>query len=164
MSADTQKWRQVALLLLPLLLLATCTLLCSRLVRQCDITACHLHFALCLQKHIAACIMSCLVSAAVPALADLLLLLLLQWLFIVEGVPSVAAGLAMLAWLPSHPLTAVMLTKQEAEALHAQVGSSTCHRGACGRFHDALYIVCCPANPSLQQCLPSRRQRRCMHR
>jgi hypothetical protein len=47
--------------------------------------------------------------------------LLLQWLFIIEGVPSVAAGLAMLAWLPSHPLSAAMLTKQEAEALHAQV-------------------------------------------
>jgi hypothetical protein len=76
----------------------------------------------------------------------LLLLLLLQWLFIVEGVPSVAAGLAMLAWLPSHPLTAAMLTRQEAEALHAQVGfmSASCdhtgqHSGGCDTYHDVLY-------------------------
>uniref|UniRef100_A0A383VZ56 Major facilitator superfamily (MFS) profile domain-containing protein n=1 Tax=Tetradesmus obliquus TaxID=3088 RepID=A0A383VZ56_TETOB len=47
-----------------------------------------------------------------------------QWLFIIEGVPSVAAGLAMLAWLPSHPLSARMLTQQEAAALHAAVHCS----------------------------------------
>jgi hypothetical protein len=54
------------------------------------------------------------------------LLLLLQWLFIVEGVPSVVAGLAMAAWLPSHPLGAWMLSQQEAAALHAQVRSGGC--------------------------------------
>lgn len=47
-----------------------------------------------------------------------------QWLFIIEGVPSVAAGLAMLAWLPSHPLSARMLTQQEAAAVHAAVHGS----------------------------------------
>jgi MFS family permease len=44
-----------------------------------------------------------------------------QWLFIIEGVPSVLLGAAILTWLPSTPLTAWMLSTEERELLHKQV-------------------------------------------
>jgi predicted membrane metal-binding protein len=46
-----------------------------------------------------------------------------QWLFIVEGIPSVLLGMATYWLLPSHPLwDAWMLTPAEREALHLRVG------------------------------------------
>jgi hypothetical protein len=44
-----------------------------------------------------------------------------QWLFIIEGVPSVLLGAAILTWLPSTPLTAWMLSAEERELLHRKV-------------------------------------------
>jgi hypothetical protein len=44
-----------------------------------------------------------------------------QWLFIIEGVPSVLLGGAILTWLPSTPLTAWMLSAEERELLHRKV-------------------------------------------
>jgi hypothetical protein len=45
-----------------------------------------------------------------------------QWLFIIEGLPSVLLGVAMWIWLPSHPLwDAWMLTPQQREVVHARV-------------------------------------------
>lgn len=53
----------------------------------------------------------CLISIAV-----------LQWLFIVEGIPSVILGMVTYWLLPSHPLwDAWMLTPAEREALHLRV-------------------------------------------
>lgn len=47
-----------------------------------------------------------------------------QYLFIIEGVPSVLLGLALLTWLPSTPLSAWMLTLEERELLHRKVHGS----------------------------------------
>ena len=48
-----------------------------------------------------------------------------QWLFIIEGVPSVLMGAAMMVWLPSSPLTAhSWLSRAEAELLHLKVWSA----------------------------------------
>eukprot|EP00878_Enallax_costatus_P032050 GHUV01035143.1.p1 GENE.GHUV01035143.1~~GHUV01035143.1.p1 ORF type:complete len:433 (+),score=47.34 GHUV01035143.1:803-2101(+) len=44
-----------------------------------------------------------------------------QWLFIIEGVPSVILGISMMIWLPSEPLTAWMLTPHQREMLHQTV-------------------------------------------
>jgi hypothetical protein len=45
-----------------------------------------------------------------------------QYLFIIEGVPSVLLGLAIMVWLPSTPLTAWMLSPEERELLHRKAG------------------------------------------
>jgi hypothetical protein len=44
-----------------------------------------------------------------------------QYLFIIEGVPSVLLGLAIMTWLPSSPLTAWVLSPEERELLHRKV-------------------------------------------
>lgn len=44
-----------------------------------------------------------------------------QWLFIVEGVPSVLLGLVMFVVVPSHPLTAWFLRPEERHLLHHKV-------------------------------------------
>ncbi|KAF8068182.1 abaQ [Scenedesmus sp. PABB004] len=44
-----------------------------------------------------------------------------EWLFIIEGIPSVLLGFAMMALVPSHPLSAWMLSVEEREALHVTV-------------------------------------------
>lgn len=46
-----------------------------------------------------------------------------QYLFILEGIPSIILGLAVWMWLPSHPLDAWMLDQKERELLHQQVCS-----------------------------------------
>jgi hypothetical protein len=48
----------------------------------------------------------------------------MQWLFIIEGVPSVLLGAAMMLLLPSGPLTAWMLTPKERQFLHNKVRRS----------------------------------------
>jgi hypothetical protein len=45
----------------------------------------------------------------------------IQWLFIIEGVPSVLLGAAMMLLLPSGPLSAWMLTSKERQFLHHKV-------------------------------------------
>lgn len=45
----------------------------------------------------------------------------LQWLFIIEGLPSIALGAVMMLALPSGPLTAWMLTPRERQFLHNRV-------------------------------------------
>uniref|UniRef100_A0A383VEN5 Major facilitator superfamily (MFS) profile domain-containing protein n=1 Tax=Tetradesmus obliquus TaxID=3088 RepID=A0A383VEN5_TETOB len=44
-----------------------------------------------------------------------------QWLFIIEGLPSIALGAVMMLVLPSGPLTAWMLTPRERQFLHNRV-------------------------------------------
>ncbi|WIA31173.1 hypothetical protein OEZ86_001180 [Tetradesmus obliquus] len=44
-----------------------------------------------------------------------------QWLFIIEGIPSVILGVAMMVFVPSHPLSAWMLTPRERKHLHLTV-------------------------------------------
>ena len=44
-----------------------------------------------------------------------------QWLFLVEGLPAVALGLAVLAWLPDGPARAPWLTADERDALAARL-------------------------------------------
>lgn len=44
-----------------------------------------------------------------------------QWLFILEGIPSVLAGFAVLAFLPDRPKNATWLTPQMAEAMTARL-------------------------------------------
>jgi hypothetical protein len=51
-------------------------------------------------------------------------LLLLQWLFIIEGVPSVLLGAVMMVLLPSGPLSAWMLTPKERHFLHKKVSTN----------------------------------------
>jgi ACS family tartrate transporter-like MFS transporter len=48
----------------------------------------------------------------------------LQWLFLIEGVPSVVLGVAIAVWLPSSPLSAAMLTADERVLLHEKVNQS----------------------------------------
>jgi ACS family tartrate transporter-like MFS transporter len=45
----------------------------------------------------------------------------LQWLFLIEGVPSVLLGVAIAVWLPSSPLTAAILSREEGQLLHERV-------------------------------------------
>lgn len=44
-----------------------------------------------------------------------------QWLFILEGIPSVLLGIVMLVVVPNGPLTAWFLTPEERQALHHEV-------------------------------------------
>ncbi|GER15596.1 MFS transporter [Variovorax boronicumulans] len=44
-----------------------------------------------------------------------------QWLFLLEGIPSVLAGFAVLAWLPDRPQSARWLTEVEKHALAAEL-------------------------------------------
>jgi hypothetical protein len=48
----------------------------------------------------------------------------LQWLFLIEGVPSVLLGVAIAVWLPSSPLSAAMLTEEERVLLHEKVNTA----------------------------------------
>lgn len=53
-----------------------------------------------------------------------------QWLFIVEGIPSVILGMVTYWLLPSHPLwDAWMLTPQEREMLHLRVSDALLGKG-----------------------------------
>ena len=44
-----------------------------------------------------------------------------QWLFLIEGIPSVIAGFAVLAWLPDRPQSARWLSDAEKRALTAEL-------------------------------------------
>jgi hypothetical protein len=44
-----------------------------------------------------------------------------QWLFLLEAVPSLLIGVVIWCWLPSHPLTAWMLTPAQQELVHLKV-------------------------------------------
>ncbi|MGO4711242.1 MFS transporter [Bradyrhizobium sp. 2TAF24] len=46
-----------------------------------------------------------------------------QWLFILEGVPSVLAGIAVILWLPDRPREASWLTAQEAQAIERDLAA-----------------------------------------
>ncbi|KAI8465365.1 MAG: major facilitator superfamily domain-containing protein [Monoraphidium minutum] len=47
-----------------------------------------------------------------------------QWLFVLEGIPSVILGIAMLAVVPNGPRTAWFLSPEEGELLHLRVHGS----------------------------------------
>lgn len=51
-----------------------------------------------------------------------------QWLFILEGIPSVVAGFAVLAFLPDRPKSAAWLTPAMAEAMTARLASEATHQ------------------------------------
>ncbi|WIA11101.1 hypothetical protein OEZ85_011245 [Tetradesmus obliquus] len=60
---------------------------------------------------------------------------LFLWLFLVEGVPSVLLGMCCWVWLPSSPLTAAMLSREEGQLLHEKVhGSAEAAAAACQRL------------------------------
>lgn len=44
-----------------------------------------------------------------------------QWLFIIEAIPSLLMGVVIWCWLPSHPLTAWMLTPRQRQLVHQKV-------------------------------------------
>jgi ACS family tartrate transporter-like MFS transporter len=46
-----------------------------------------------------------------------------QWLFVIEGLPSCALGIAVLFWLPDRPETAKWLTDQERAAVTARLAA-----------------------------------------
>lgn len=45
----------------------------------------------------------------------------MQWLFLLEAIPSLVMGLVIWFLLPSTPLTAWMLTPQQRELVHRRV-------------------------------------------
>jgi hypothetical protein len=49
-----------------------------------------------------------------------------QWLFLVESLPSLVIGGVIWCWLPSHPLTAWMLTPSQRELVHRKVTGNEC--------------------------------------
>ena len=74
------------------------------------------------------------VSGALLGLDGVLGLAGWQWLFALEGLPAVALGIAVLAWLPDRPRDAAWLTAAERDAIeraiaaeHAEVASSAHH-------------------------------------
>ena len=46
-----------------------------------------------------------------------------QWLFILEGIPSVLAGIAVILWLPDRPREASWLSSQEAQAIERDLAA-----------------------------------------
>lgn len=54
-----------------------------------------------------------------------------QWLFIIEGVPSVLLGVAIMLWLPNEPLTAWMLHLEERQLLHDEVRQKAATSSEC---------------------------------
>ena len=89
-----------------------------------------------------------------------------QWLFLIEGVPSVLLGLATLYCLPVSPERARWLTPQEAGRLNALLqaereGSTTrrCARHyaarASGSCRASMPATACPSSASCSGCPPS---------
>jgi hypothetical protein len=50
-----------------------------------------------------------------------------QWLFILEGVPSVALGIALAIWLPESPLQSRWLTEEQKQLFSQDVSNTTWH-------------------------------------
>ena len=69
-----------------------------------------------------------------------------QWLFLLEGIPSVLAGLAVLAWLPDRPQSARWLSEHEKRALAAELDREQAHQTKQSHFGQAL------RNPVLWLC------------
>jgi hypothetical protein len=65
-----------------------------------------------------------------------------RYLFLVEGLPSVALGFVLLAFLPSDPLTAWWLKPAEREALHQAVREGELQEGALSRVGGAAGLEC----------------------
>ena len=58
-----------------------------------------------------------------------------QWLFLLEGVPAIVLGVAVLAWLPNGPAEAAWLDPREREWLAARLAADDA--AAAGSAHDA---------------------------
>ena len=59
-----------------------------------------------------------------------------QWLFLLEGVPAIVLGIAVLAWLPNGPAEAAWLDPREREWLAARLAADDA--AAAGSAHDAF--------------------------
>lgn len=59
-----------------------------------------------------------------------------QWLFLLEGIPAIALGFAVLAWLPERPADARWLTRDEQREIEAAVRAE--HDAISGSAHQAL--------------------------
>ena len=59
-----------------------------------------------------------------------------QWLFLLEGVPAIVLGVAVLAWLPNGPAEAAWLDPREREWLAARLAADDA--AAAGSAHDAF--------------------------
>ena len=59
-----------------------------------------------------------------------------QWLFLLEGVPAIVLGVAVLAWLPNGPAEAAWLVPREREWLAARLAADDA--AAAGSAHDAF--------------------------
>jgi len=63
-----------------------------------------------------------------------------QWLFVLEGIPSVIAGLVVLAYLPDRPQQASWLSAAEKAALTAELDSERLDPGKHASFAQALRL------------------------
>ncbi|WP_312841287.1 MFS transporter [Delftia tsuruhatensis] len=63
-----------------------------------------------------------------------------QWLFVLEGIPSVIAGLVVLAWLPDRPCQAHWLSEAEKSALEMQLDAERQGAGKHASFMQALRL------------------------
>ena len=61
-----------------------------------------------------------------------------QWLFVLEGIPSVIAGIVVLGYLPDRPRQARWLSAAEQTALEAELEAEQRHGGKHASFAQAL--------------------------
>jgi len=64
-----------------------------------------------------------------------------QWLFLIESTPSLVFGAVMWCWLPSHPLSAWMLTPEERELVHLKVTAAKLGGGGGGEGAAGQHIT-----------------------
>lgn len=84
-----------------------------------------------------------------------------QWLFLLESVPSLIIGLVICVWLPSHPLTAWMLTPHQRELLHMKVRlrHKLKLRYQCTRRNSQIYATKHPEHPPPPPDAPAQQNR-----
>lgn len=61
-----------------------------------------------------------------------------QWLFVVEGIPSVLAGFAVLAYLPERPINAKWLTERQRQLVTADVAADAAAPGKHASLRDSF--------------------------
>ncbi|WP_066738249.1 MFS transporter [Cupriavidus sp. D384] len=69
-----------------------------------------------------------------------------QWLFVIEGIPSVLAGIAVLLYLPEKPVNAKWLSQQEQTIVTREIEQEACdpakHSSLKGAFANARVWIC----------------------
>jgi D-galactonate transporter len=63
-----------------------------------------------------------------------------QWLFLIEGIPSVVAGLFVLVWLPEKPLGTKWLTPRQQELVTAEIAAENKGAGKHSSLRDAFNL------------------------